>query len=309
MEAIIIWILKKTGETAFGKLISDFLENFFPNVFKNKTKEIIQIYERRIEKKNEEISRLEKTKLTQEKRFKKNEKRIIGSLKRRSIATEKLIEQYPNPLNTILISYSSQHEGSGKGTKRSHFLREELARYNSKYLGGSDALIPPAFVPGSLQTQEDLKRWFERKILKGRYCKIKFLIMFDLKKSAFWGTYLPYIQKDPKHHTLGEVLNVEDVFTDEQIDRLAISDIITAGDIAWLSSSILSVEELDVILRNQRRIENELGNPSLRILSDSSIEDKLSKALSRYIEKPHKVSEAIVKEATFWLEKINGGEE
>ncbi len=40
VEAIFGWIIKKAGENAFGKVISDTLEEKFPNLFKNKTKEL-----------------------------------------------------------------------------------------------------------------------------------------------------------------------------------------------------------------------------------------------------------------------------
>jgi len=42
MEIIFAWIIKKVGETAFGKMVSDALEETFPNLFKSKTKEIRQ---------------------------------------------------------------------------------------------------------------------------------------------------------------------------------------------------------------------------------------------------------------------------
>lgn len=304
LESIPMWFVTKVGETAFGKLIIGALEKRFPKIFKSKTKEIVAIYERRIEKKNQEIKRLERTRVKQKQRHHKEERRMVGSLKRRSIATQKLIDQYHRPLNAILISYASQHERASNGTKKSHFIKEELARYNVKYLGGSDSLIPPASVPHNLRTQRDLKKWFEKEILKDRYCKIKFLVLFDLKKNAFWGVYLPYIQKKPMHHTIGEVLSIEDVFTSAQIDRLAISEIITSGDIAWLASSVIAEKELDVILKNQKSIEKAIGNPSLRVLSDDSVRDNLVKELSKYIKNAKGVAKAIVDEAQFWQGKM-----
>jgi len=304
MESIFIWIITKIGETAFGRLVGDALETIFPKIFKSKTKEIVGIYEHRIEEKNKKIQRLEQIRARQKQRYHTEEKRLIGSLKRRSIATEKLIEKYQRPLNTILISYASQYEEINGRTRKAHFIKEELARYNSKYLGGSDTLIPPTSVPKHLKTQKDLKRWFEREILKGRYCKVKFLVLFDLRRYAFWGTYLPYIQKNPMNHTIGEVLSIEDVFTNEQIDRLSISEIINSGDIAWLASAVISEKELDIILRNQKGIERAIGNPSLRVLSDNSMKDSLVEVLSKYIENADDVAKAIIDEARFWHGKI-----
>jgi len=302
---IALWIGTKLAETALGEIFVEILERKFPRLFKNKTKEIVEIYENRIEKKNEEIKSLEREQLEQNQQHELEERHLIQSLKRRSIAIEKLIEKYHKPLNSILISYASQHEKVEENrTRRVPFIKEELKRYGAKYLGGTVSLIPPKHIPDDLQTREDLKTWFETEILKGRYCKLKFLVLFDLKKNAFWGTYLPYTQINPTHHNIGEVLDIEDVFTKEQIDRLSISEIINSGDIAWLASSVVSEDELSVILRNQKKIEKSLGNPSLRILSGKSIEEKLSGVLSEYIENSNNVASAITEEASFWYDKI-----
>jgi len=304
METILLWIVTKIGETAFGKLVGNQLEKRFPKIFKSKTKEIVKTYESRIKRKNEEIRRLERKSIKQQQKHQSEEGRLIGSLKRRSVATEKLLEHYHKPLYAILISYASQSENIDGKNKKFSFIKEELSQYNAKYLGGTDTLIPPASVPPHLNTQEDLRRWFENKVLKGRYCKIKFLVLFDLRKSAFWGTYLPYTQKKPYHFSIGDVLRVEDVFTNEQIDRLAISEIIKSGDIAWLASVAVSEQELGVILKNQKAIEKTLGNPPLRVLANEKIKGKLIKTLDKFIQNTDEVANAIIEEAQFWHDKI-----
>lgn len=306
MTAFFTWLLTKFAETAVGGLIMDGLEHYFPDLFKGRTREIVDLYEKRIKEKNKKIRNLEKEKATERERHNEEEFRLVSSLKRRSIATDKLIEQYHKPLNAILISYATQLESIGGRSRSTPFLKDEFSRYNSKYLGGTDTLIPPAHVPPNLKSQGDLKNWFEENILKGRYCKIKFMILFDIKRSAFWGTYLPYIQKTPMHHSIGEVLSVEDVFTDEQINKLALSEIIKSGDIAWLASSVVSESELEIILRNQKNLERDLGNPSLRILADDGIKEKLSSTLARFIDNTDQVATAIIEEAKFWHEKIKG---
>ena len=306
MLTVFTWLLTKFAETAFGGVIMEGLEHYFPDLFKGKTKELVDLYEKRIREKNKKIRDLEKAKTKEQERHDEEESRLINSLKRRSIATDKLIEQYHKPLNAIIISYATQREDIGGRNRSSHFLKDELARYNSKYLGATDTLIPPAHVPVHIKNQEDLKRWFEEDILKGRYCKIKFMVLFDLKRSAFWGTYLPYVQKKPMHHSVGEVLTVEDVFTEEQINKLALSEIIKSGDIAWLASSVISESELEIVLRNQKKIEQEIGNPSLRVIADDGIKTKLSLVLSGFIQNADSVASAIVEEAKFWNERIKG---
>ena len=156
-----VWVISKIGETAFGQLVLERLEKDFPRLFKNKTKEIVKIYEKRIEEKNQEIQELLEQQSRQDREHSEEEERTTKSLKRRSISVEKLLAKYHSPLMGILISYATQKEKVGNRVKDSHFIKEELARFNSKYLGGTDTLIPPRFVPAHLKTQEDLEKWFK----------------------------------------------------------------------------------------------------------------------------------------------------
>ena len=156
-----------------------------------------------------------------------------------------------------------------------------------------------------IKNNNDLQKWFEQEILKGRYCKLKFLILFDLRKKAFWFNYVPYKQKKPWNFTVGEVLSIEDLFTEAQISKIALSDIVRSGDIAWLASDILSPDELEIIHKNQSLIEGELGNPSLRLLSNDSIVSTLSTVLARHgISNPDEVAKVIVGEAKFWHSRL-----
>lgn len=306
MWGFFLWILEKVGDTAFGKVVANALEERFPKLFKSKTKELVELYESRIEEKNVEIRRIEQDRRREQRQRQAEEGRLVGSLKRRSIATEKLLEQYHKPVYAILLSYASQHADVNGRIRSVSFLKDELSRFNAKYLGGTDTLIPPASVPRNLKTQEDLKHWFETEVLKGRYCKVKFMALVDIRRTAFWGTYLHYTQKEPKHHSIGEVLSMGDVFTDEQIDKLAISEIIRSGDIAWLASAVVAGQELEQILRNQKAIEAELKNPSLRILANSDIKDSLVQALAKFIQNSDSVADAIIDEAKFWNDKLKG---
>jgi len=216
-----------------GWIVERIMDWFFPKKDKNKDL-VTALFERekeinklKIDKDNlKSIFENEQKKQTFEKR------RILDSFKRRAISIEKLIDKCSKPLNAIIISYSSQKERSNKGyLKGSNFIREELKKYSSKYLGGTDAIIPPTKVPKRIKNNEDLRRWFEKRILKDRYCKIKFLSLIDLKKKTFWKTYLPYEQKEPRHFSIGEVLKIEDLFTEEDIRSISLSEIIKDGDI------------------------------------------------------------------------------
>lgn len=281
-------------------VVNNILNRFFFRGRKNE--EIIKVYERRILERDQSIATLRR----EQKKREKEKYRIIQSLKRSGLSVDKLVERYGKPLNAILISYVTQVRPNKKGFyERYKFVREELKKYNAKNLGGADALIPPAKVPEWIKNRGDLQSWFEKEILKGRYCKLRFLILFDLRKRAFWNSYVPYEQKHPWNFTLGEVLSIEDLFTEEQINKIALSDVIRDGDIAWLASYLLSGNELEVIHKNQSLIEHKLGNPSLREFSNDTIWSELSIVLAEYgITNPDEVSKAIVDEAKFWSSRL-----
>lgn len=293
ISAIVSWI------------VNNILNRFFFRARKNE--EIIKarerrILERRISEKDRSIAKLRR----EQKKREKEKYHIIQSLKRSGLSTDKLVERYDKPLNAILISYVTQVRPNKKGYyERYKFIQKELKKYNAKSLGGADALIPPTKMPKGINNRSDLRSWFEEEILKGRYCKLKFLILFDLRKKAFWNSYVPYKQKHPWNFTLGEVLSIEDLFTEEQINKIALSDVIRDGDIAWLASHLLSEKELEIVHKSQSLIEKELGHLSLRLLSNDDIIDKLSIILAKYgIANPDEVSKAIVKEAKFWNSRL-----
>lgn len=296
-----IAVINAFVQGVFGWIIAKVLDRFFPKSKENEN--ILRIYELRLKEKEKSIEKLRRESRRQEaERY-----RFIQALKRSGLSVSKLVERYDKPLNAIIVSYANQIEPTDSGrTKKSKFVLEELEKYGVKYLGATDALIPPARVPKHIRNREHLKAWFEAEILKKRYCKLKFLILFDLRNKSYWDTILPYEQIDPKHFTLGEVLSVEDLFTEEQIKKMALGDIIRDGDIAWLASPVLTTSELQVIHSNQTSIEKDLGNPSLRELSDDKeTRNRLSKVLSKYgIRKPDLVSKAIIDEARFWNSKL-----
>lgn len=291
-------------EFFIGAIVSWVVNNILNRFFfrSRKNEEIIKVYERRILERDQSIATLRR----EQKKREKEKYRIIQSLKRSGLSVDKLVERYGKPLNAILISYVTQVRPNKKGFyERYKFVREELKKYNAKNLGGADALIPPAKVPEWIKNRGDLQSWFEKEILKGRYCKLRFLILFDLRKRAFWNSYVPYEQKHPWNFTLGEVLSIEDLFTEEQINKIALSDVIRDGDIAWLASYLLSGNELGVIHKNQSLIEHKLGNPSLREFSNDTILSELSIVLAEYgITNPDEVSKAIVDEAKFWSSRL-----
>ena len=287
-EFIIKWFMEKIWDRIFPK--------------KNENLEIIKIYEEKIQVLEEDKERLSKKKELTDKEI----ARIIDSIKRSGFSTKRVIETYDKPLNAIFISYASQYEQSDKKyLTSSHFLRTEFEKYNSRYLGGTDVIIPPKYVPKTIKNREDLQQWFEKEILKGRFCKLKLLALIDLRDKMFCGCYLPYKQKEPHHHTIEEVLRIDDLLTDEEIiSKLSIARLIRDGDIVWLASTTLPEKELGIIHENQEKIEAALGNPSLRVLADEKMVQKLTAVLKGYLETPEEISKKIVNEAKFWESRI-----
>lgn len=306
MEVLFYFVVKKLIDPVLSWAVGKTLDQLVPSLFGGKNKEIIELYERRLKQKERDIKLIKKGKDKDKQLYEDERKRIIDSLKRRSISTSKLIEKYDNSLNAVILSYATQGEIVGGKTRRLAFIKEELVKYNAKYLGGTDTLIPPSKVPSWIKDQNDLKRWFEKNILKGRYCKVKFLILFDLKKKAFWDSYVPYQQKKPKHYNIGELLSVEDLFTEEQISKISLGEIIREGDIAWLASTVLSGEELEVVLRGQNIIEKRLKRPSLRVIASGEIKNELVEALKGFISSPDVVAQSIIDEAKFWDDRLKG---
>lgn len=306
MTDFLFSILVKIADAVLGWTVGKKLDEVFPNLFGSKNKEIIDLYEKRLKERDTDVKRLERKSKRSREESDEERKRIIDSLRRRSISANKLIEKYDDSLNAIIFSYANQGEVIDGKTKISKFVRGAVEEYNGKYLGGTDVLIPPSKVPSWIKNQKDLKKWFEESILKGRYCKVKFLILFDLKKKAFWENYLPYQQKRPNHFSIGEQLNAEDLFTEEQINKISLGEIIREGDIAWLASSVLSGDELEKILRNQTAIERKLGNLSLRVIASDDVKNSLSETLKEYTADPDALAQAIIDEAKFWHERLKG---
>lgn len=236
----------------------------------------------------------------------KERQRIIDSIKRSGLSTEKLIDRYGKGLSAILIScYNQKIRDETIYGSPEKFLYKELERFNGKHLGGGVYLIPPASVPKHIHNRNDLEHWFNAEILKERYCILKFLILLDLGQKAYWKNYLPYKQVHERNFTLGDVLNIDDLFTEEQMRTTTIDNIIRSGDIGWLAYNYLTEPEFQVIRNNQYAIENSLGNPSLRGFADVGMVDKISSVLNDYaISNSLDIAKAIVSEAKFWHSRL-----
>lgn len=257
---------------------------------------------RQLEEKDRQIIRLSDAQKVEL----RERQRIIDSIKRSGLSTEKLIDRYGKSLNAVLIScYNQKIPGDTIYGSSDKFVSKELERFNGKSLGDGVYLIPPANVPKHIRNRGDLEQWFNTEILKGRYCTLKFLVLFDLGKKAYWKSYLLYKPVREFHLTIGDVLNVEDLFTEEQIKTTTIDNIIRSGDIGWLAYNYLTESEFQVIRNNQRDIEDSLGNSSLRSLADDTMLDKITSVLNNYsISNSADIAKSIISEAKFWQSRL-----
>lgn len=303
MKGLLLRAVTFVGETVAGERIKVFLEQKFPRLFRNKTREIIEEYENRLDAQNEQIAIREAEIGALEVAGRQAvgaQGHMARALKRRSISVEKLLDRYHRPLRAILVTYSAQHRTSDNGrVERSAFIRAELERFGARSLGGNVIIVPPRHVPANIKDRAGLKLWFEEEILRGRFCRIN-LALIDLRMSTYWGTYLPYISIRPFHRTIGEVLSADDVFTDEQMRGIALADVISSGDVAWLASAVVGEDELDIIIRNQATIEESLGRPSLRLLAKDEMHDRLVESLRDFVDEPADIARRIIEEAGFW---------
>lgn len=304
--------MRGTMEYIFSAIVGWITSKILDKLFRKKTaKEVLELNNRRLiellEESKKEISELQKEK----KRRELEKSSIFQSIRRSGLSTEKLIAEHNRPINAILICAYFQRipDGTPYG-KAKKFVFEELQRYDCKSLGGGIYLIPPQNVPEIIHDKNDLHEWFDSEILKGRYCKLKFLLLVDLRKNAYWMNNLPYQPTDSPFHrinrNIGEVLSLEDIFNEDQISRTTtIAKIISHGDIGWLAHKHVSEDDLATIRLNQLSIENKLGNPTLRELKSINYKHKLKTVLEEFgIHNSEEVAKSIISEAKFWSRKI-----
>jgi len=291
-----------------GAIVSWIISNILDKLFRRKTgKEILEISNRRLiallEEREREITQLEK----ENRRNRIKNQSIFQSIKQSGLSVEKLLSEYNKPLNAILISaYSQKKPGITIYGEPDKFILRELERFDGRHLGSGVYLIPPKKVPANMKNGNDLKEWFEEDILKNRFCVLKFLILFDIRKNAFWMNYLQYTQIRKNASTIGEVLALEDIFSEDQIAKTTtIAKIISKGDIGWLAHKYVSEDDLSIIRINQKLIENKLGNPTLRELALGNYRRRLQSVLEEFkIQNYEEATQLIISEAQFWNREI-----
>ncbi len=296
----------------FGPIYSLIIGKFINKIFRKKTaKEVLELNNGRLiellEKRDATISKLD----IENKKKEIEKLSIFQSIQKSGLLTEKLIAEYNRPINAILICTYFQKipDGTLYG-KDEKFVFKELQCYNAKSLGGGIFLIPPKNVPKKIHDKNSLHKWFSAEVLKDRYCKLKFLLLVDLRENAYWMNNLPYQPPNNRwhkiHRNIGEVLSPEDIFSEGQISRTTtIAKIISNGDIGWLAHKHVSEDDLAILRLNQLAMENRIGKPSLRELVEGDYQGKLKTVLEEYgIHNSEEVAKSIISEAKFWHSRL-----
>ncbi|GEM_PF-3010527 len=300
IDAIVGWVISNILDKLFGKKtgkeILELNNRRLIELLNDKEREITQL---QADKQNTEVEKLS----------------IFEQIRTSGLSTEKLINQlidnYNKPLSTIFICVYFQKvpDGTSYG-KSEQFVFQELQRYNCKSLGGGIYLIPPRNVPQKIIDRNSLHEWFDTEILKGRYCKLKFLLLIDLREKAYWMNNLPYQPVNNAthkiHRNIGEVIPLEDLFDEERISQTTtVAKIISQGDIGWLARKYVSENDLAIIRLNQSSIESKLGNPKLQELALDNSRSKLTNVLNEFgITNSEAAAMSIISEARFWQREI-----
>ncbi len=302
LESIIGWFVSKVLDkiiSIFSKKKKQEIQNqSFIDLLIEENRNLKQDVETKNKKIEEALSDKEKTE--------KDYSYVITSLKRKGISKENLVKKYSKPLPIIIFQYANQ-KVDGKNFK---FIKTEIEKnYGSKNLGGALSIIPPSKVPKNLSTRKDLEEWFEKEIYskyQNAKCIISLLAVIDLK-NIYWKKDYDY---ETNYKTIGEVLEIEDIFSIQTISealalsQISIVDPIIAGDIGFLASRFMNDKDLKKIHDNQQKIEDTLKNPSLKDLATDSMLSNITTALSSYFDNSEEISKQLISEAKFWVERL-----
>lgn len=275
--------------------------------------ETIRQENRQVEKKEEKLSNLRDRNDELENRLSDFE-RITNSLKKDSLARQRLIERYWQPLHAVIICFAEQENSDADSQKWLRDLLEE--RYSLHNLTGFTCIIPPADVPtrlkGEQNSREELKRWIEDD-LYSEFPDAKSTICFagvvDLRNVY---SRTDHLSENRTHlfSTIDEELDLEDIFNEDDFSKLLASDgvnlskIIEQGDIAFLASKAITTDELDRLHANQEEIESSLGNPNLREIASEIEISTLAEILDPYVSTSGEVASEIKEQAKIWEREL-----
>jgi len=271
---------------------------------------IYSIYQGSVERGKEqriidEIKKLDKTD-----QLGKTLRRVRSSLKEVGISTEDLVKEYDHPLKAMLI-FKFRERISGR---KSVVLRDKIRELGFKYIQSGVYVLPPVLTPSSLETREDIGKWFKSAVVDpigpNLEYVIPFAVLIDLRKA--------YSERKAPERAWGRtifgVLGPDELFPPEYIigtmnrKHISLEDIIRLGDITFLAAGCLTDSELLKVQENKRelisQIQYTLGTRGINLSEYKKMDsEKLASMLRRFVDDPARarhIAETIVNEAIFW---------
>lgn len=271
----------------------------------------------KVHQKDEKINRIESEIIEKKNRISRFE-RIMRSLEREGISRREVLKKYERPLPIVLIGYTNQKSPLDKSEP---FVRDTLSeKYDMKWFGGHDGVIPPRQVKESgIDDLDSLSEMIEEEVFEGdgdRFAVIKYATVVDLAGEVYWKNNLPY---DTSSETVVEALDMKEVLENDEFlglisskDKAALERVIREGDIGFFASRWVEESDLDRIHDNQTEIEQQISGqlPDLNLsnLASSEAPDVISSVLSDYIKIPksevEEVAQGIRDEAEIWKREL-----
>lgn len=241
--------------------------------------------------------------------------RIIESIKSESVARERLIENYWQPLHALVACFSKSKIETDDG--ETNFVLEALRDGRDvRQITGSTYIIPPKDVPESIKgkpnSREALSSWIEDEIYANHPNAPAHISMFGLVDLRNVYSASDYDRDEISHFfsTVDWEFDLEDIFSSDDFSRLLanenvnLTEIIEDGDIAFFTSKSVSPTELDNIHKSQEDIEAELSNPDLKELARNTSKQELELALEPHVSDPESVAESVIEEAEIWYNQL-----
>ena len=251
---------------------------------------------------------------------------LMDKLKDENFPTEKVVNNYWRSLPAVILTLTNKETPSdfdppedydGEPDEFNFVKWIAQNQYNAKLISTSTYVIPPSDFPEELDQRSNRKKlqeWIDSAFYEkypDHKAHLNQVSVVDIKNVYSRSDY-DKADREWFMKTIDDELNIKDLLRGEDIstilakENLDLSEIISGGDIAFLSSGHLNQDQWMNLRQNQQSIEDNLGNPSLREIAVSDgFQSELEKELQNYINEPSELSENIVQEAQEWYEYIH----
>jgi len=241
-------------------------------------------------------------------------KRLEWQVKKSGIGVEEAVRAFPGEVRAVLLYKSYERFKSGD----SNLLRERLIEMGWKNIQPNLWILPPNKTPTALAGQEDLKIWLRRELARplGKEFDYSFPIvaLVDIRKVT---ADKKGIRKMPVARTIFNVLEANEVVPARHIYEtmkargMGVREIITSGDITFLTSAFASPEELAAIQENETEIGAKLrsatGSQLMGLVDIANLAPEIiADALGSNVAHPSDMAQRLIVEAQFWMRYLGG---